>query len=134
MKGRFRLDDVGAGGRKSISPSTVPKLDRIQMDSPSATSNSTGNLLTSAGPSSIRTEVSAISRRLGNTLLSQARALWRAFRSLIKSVRPVQSTRAPSSSDGRIIQRRSEEHTSELQSLMRNSYAVFCLKKKKNIK
>src|SRR3546814_8070166 len=28
------------------------------------------------------------------------------------------------------ITRRSEEHTSELQSLMRNSYAVFCLKKK----
>src|SRR3546814_5357408 len=27
--------------------------------------------------------------------------------------------------------RRSEEHTSELQSLMRNSYAVFCLKKKR---
>src|SRR3546814_5900822 len=30
--------------------------------------------------------------------------------------------------------RRSEEHTSELQSLMRTSYAVFCLKKKKNSK
>src|SRR3546814_6139791 len=30
--------------------------------------------------------------------------------------------------------RRSEEHTSELQSLMRISYAVFCLKKKTNIK
>src|SRR3546814_19622150 len=29
---------------------------------------------------------------------------------------------------------RSEEHTSELQSLMRNSYAVFCLKKKKHKK
>src|SRR3546814_1117040 len=29
---------------------------------------------------------------------------------------------------------RSEEHTSELQSLMRISFAVFCLKKKKNIK
>src|SRR3546814_6582046 len=28
--------------------------------------------------------------------------------------------------------RRSEEHTSELQSLMRISYAVFCLKQKKN--
>src|SRR3546814_8163783 len=28
---------------------------------------------------------------------------------------------------------RSEEHTSELQSLMRNSYAVFCLKKKTKI-
>src|SRR3546814_1360675 len=29
-------------------------------------------------------------------------------------------------------ERRSEEHTSELQSLMRISYAVFCLKKKTN--
>src|SRR3546814_1928854 len=28
---------------------------------------------------------------------------------------------------------RSEEHTSELQSLMRSSYAVFCLKKKRKI-
>src|SRR3546814_8191830 len=31
-----------------------------------------------------------------------------------------------------IDRRRSEEHTSELQSLMRISYAVFCLKKKKS--
>src|SRR3546814_2001522 len=30
------------------------------------------------------------------------------------------------------IQPRSEEHTSALQSLMRNSYAVFCLKNKKH--
>src|SRR3546814_7678978 len=29
------------------------------------------------------------------------------------------------------VSRRSDEHTSELQSLMRTSYAVFCLKKKK---
>src|SRR3546814_6017341 len=32
---------------------------------------------------------------------------------------------------GNAGRRRSEEHTSELQSLMRISYAVFCLKKKK---
>src|SRR3546814_1199039 len=32
------------------------------------------------------------------------------------------------------IPKRSEEHTSELQSLMRISYAVFCLKKKKDNK
>src|SRR3546814_2050714 len=43
-----------------------------------------------------------------------------------------------SSSEDRILivdlkdWKRSEEHTSELQSLMRISYAVFCLKKKKN--
>src|SRR3546814_10391223 len=33
-------------------------------------------------------------------------------------------------SEMRLMRERSEEHTSELQSLMRNSYAVFCLKKK----
>src|SRR3546814_10591357 len=32
---------------------------------------------------------------------------------------------------GQRVYGRSEEHTSELQSLMRNSYAVFCLQKKK---
>src|SRR3546814_2111426 len=32
--------------------------------------------------------------------------------------------------DDGVLQARSEEHTSELQSLMRISYAVFCLKKK----
>src|SRR3546814_8699175 len=32
---------------------------------------------------------------------------------------------------GEACNARSEEHTSELQSLMRNSYAVFCLKKKR---
>src|SRR3546814_3544631 len=40
----------------------------------------------------------------------------------------------PTQSVQRRIARRSEEHTSELQSLMRVSYAVFCLKKKKKEK
>src|SRR3546814_6905579 len=35
-------------------------------------------------------------------------------------------------SGGGQVAARSEEHTSELQSLMRSSYAVFCLKKKKH--
>src|SRR3546814_5747534 len=34
----------------------------------------------------------------------------------------------------RVVTLRSEEHTSELQSLMRISYAVFCLKKKTKLK
>src|SRR3546814_7181950 len=41
---------------------------------------------------------------------------------------PARSTSTSSTSPG--SRRRSEEHTSELQSLMRISYAVFCLKKK----
>src|SRR3546814_1270472 len=38
----------------------------------------------------------------------------------------------PGTSSRKVSRQRSEEHTSELQSLMRISYAVFCLKKKKN--
>src|SRR3546814_6531272 len=45
----------------------------------------------------------------------------------MRSDRTKRTDRAPRS------QKRSEEHTSELQSLMRISYAVFCLKKKKNM-
>src|SRR3546814_5685586 len=35
--------------------------------------------------------------------------------------------------DRHVLRHRSEEHTSELQSLMRISYAVFCLKKKNKL-
>src|SRR3546814_5424854 len=38
----------------------------------------------------------------------------------------------PDTGEEHRVHLRSEEHTSELQSLMRISYAVFCLKKKKN--
>src|SRR3546814_10277670 len=47
---------------------------------------------------------------------------------------PFPRTREPSGFDSDLTSHwvRSEEHTSELQSLMRISYAVFCLKKKNN--
>src|SRR3546814_6226100 len=53
-------------------------------------------------------------------------------------VRPVGRGRRPDPPGairyrGVVVRRRSEEHTSELQSLMRISYAVFCLKKKTTI-
>src|SRR3546814_8176128 len=51
-------------------------------------------------------------------------------------LRPCQQTNAQNRPTGMLMKKihghRSEEHTSELQSLMRISYAVFCLKKKKN--
>src|SRR3546814_10811505 len=49
------------------------------------------------------------------------------------STRPASSGPRASSSARISSSDRSEEHTSELQSLMRISYAVFCLKKKKKI-
>src|SRR3546814_6567655 len=64
----------------------------------------------------------AIDRRLDNTpnpLTSQQ------FREAL-----VAKYGTPASDDGQAMRWRSEEHTSELQSLMRISYAVFCLKKK----
>src|SRR3546814_3573041 len=44
----------------------------------------------------------------------------------------LRSRRARNCTTSGKAKKRSEEHTSELQSLMRISYAVFCLKKKKN--
>src|SRR3546814_7425090 len=49
--------------------------------------------------------------------------------SVVPSSAGLEETRIPAASMAAIL--RSEEHTSELQSLMRISYAVFCLKKKK---
>src|SRR3546814_6481238 len=78
------------------------------------------------------------------TLISRSSLMGRANHTPIRSVkgkrvkdskRIQKATRKrPSSRFGLVFARRSEEHTSELQSLMRISYAVFCLKKqnKKN--
>src|SRR3546814_7836048 len=66
----------------------------------------------------------------------QVRALSRRYRCITFSARGFPGSDVPpdveSYSQARAVQdARSEEHTSELQSLMRSSYAVFCLKKKK---
>src|SRR3546814_4426229 len=60
-----------------------------------------------------------VARRLGRAEQGRAAYLFRA-----RAVRGGAAGVA-------LARRRSEEHTSELQSLMRISYAVFCLKKKK---
>src|SRR3546814_10276722 len=55
------------------------------------------------------------------------------FRTRLRNAR--MKSRQPSSANiASVIKIRSEEHTSELQSLMRNSYAVFCLQKKRKTK
>src|SRR3546814_6031849 len=70
------------------------------------------------------TRVAALAADWMNTLIgieaSRSRAIinWRPLAQVVSTVNT----------------RRSEEHTSELQSLMRLSYAVFCLKKKKKHK
>src|SRR3546814_4402511 len=66
-----------------------------------------------AGPDALRRDLTVIAHSLGHSgagLLATGGAQGRLIRAV----------------------ERSEEHTSELQSLMRISYAVFCLKKKNN--
>src|SRR3546814_7898605 len=55
--------------------------------------------------------------------------LWSAYQ---PPAAPTLRVRIRAGAERRVGPWRSEEHTSELQSLMRHSYAVFCLKKKKN--
>src|SRR3546814_1816307 len=57
--------------------------------------------------------------------------LWSGALSMLSSHAPTQALALPVVSGAEPTHARSEEHTSELQSLMRISYAVFCLKKKK---
>src|SRR3546814_8295559 len=71
-------------------------------------------------------------RRGGRTLhrgrlrtAGQDDALWRERRDLVRVVVPGPDFAV----DAQLADARSEEHTSELKSLMRSSYAVFCLKK-----
>src|SRR3546814_5900558 len=64
-----------------------------------------------------------------HTYLADRLAANAALRAAVKVVRFEDLCRAPRET----LSAKSEEHTSELQSLMRISYAVFCLKKKTHI-
>src|SRR3546814_9680964 len=70
-----------------------------------------------------------------SNIISPASVTVRALDSSEPSASNLQRAEADSASarrtSSRLTSGRSEEHTSELQSLMRISYAVFCLKKKK---
>src|SRR3546814_8711759 len=64
--------------------------------------------------------------------ISQVAAMWRDL--MLEWRHSRQPSGHPMTSHLAENLKRSEEHTSELQSLMRISYAVFCLKKKKHTK
>src|SRR3546814_1416613 len=66
------------------------------------------------------------------TTLFRSVRVWTGFSPAAALVRSRRGVVAPCGSwTSGTLPSRSEEHTSELQSLMRSSYAVFCLKKKK---
>src|SRR3546814_9950815 len=79
----------------------------------------------SAVPCAIKASIAA-----GVSMLTSEKPILALPRSSITTLNNAKGRPCPPKSSGP----RSEEHTSELQSLMRISYAVFCLKKKKTKK
>src|SRR3546814_1042796 len=71
-------------------------------------------------PVAVKPSISGIITSI-NTRSTRPASAWQVVSSIASASRPLRA----------ILTVRSEEHTSELQSLMRISYAVFCLKKKK---
>src|SRR3546814_7863804 len=55
---------------------------------------------------------------------------FKTVKTSVKRLKEMEAQLADGANERMSKKERSEEHTSELQSLMRNSYAVFCLKKK----
>src|SRR3546814_7637603 len=74
---------------------------------------------------------SSLSRPPSCTLLIEVEAQNRSLPSVCSSASTLLQRMSPTGAASALCCTRSEEHTSELQSLMRISYAVFCLKKKK---
>src|SRR3546814_1513722 len=82
-------------------------------------------------------EITALRCRFRHALITRWRCI--PYSSVVETKQLIAQAHACASSfpvhiRGRQGLPRSEEHTSELQSLMRISYAVFCLKKKQNTK
>src|SRR3546814_7435727 len=69
-------------------------------------------------------------RALIFSLIPEAKSWWPGTAWTWRRSWRISHLKRPPQSDRQCRRRRSEEHTSELQSLMRISYAVFCLKKK----
>src|SRR3546814_6926150 len=72
--------------------------------------------------------IAPLTRFLDGAELSDSEALW--MKADLARLAAVRNDRAQAAEHYFAEHARSEEHTSELQSLMRISYAVFCLKKK----
>src|SRR3546814_2954573 len=106
-----------------------PPIDLIRHDEPIGATNADRLVsqydLVADGSDNFDTRdaVHAACRRSGKTLVSAAIQLTSGILTTFKSHEPGENPCF------RCL--RSEEHTSELQSLMRTSHAVFCLKKKK---
>src|SRR3546814_2634309 len=101
---------------------------------PVASSAATTSSIDPCRPFSAQTLLTAPSMRPRS--VSFSRSMWRDQRDVVGDAHPQRRCDQAAAAAGMVtdlveVAYRSEEHTSELQSLMRISYAVFCLKKQK---
>src|SRR3546814_6737607 len=101
-----------------------PARTRTDTRFPSTTLFRSGDGTTIAVPAPMQGTVGSIAVSVGDEVAAGATV------AVMEAMKMEHVVAAPRSGIVRSIGVRSEEHTSELQSLMRSSYAVFCLKKK----
>src|SRR3546814_6549702 len=115
------------------SGTKIRKMDIPSRNMPRMISSTISSVSTPYSPSPELTMACV----MGSITLSVDRAQAKMPASVTTSMMTAESSAASRKIVNRsraFMVRRSEEHTSELQSLMRISYAVFCLKKKKKNK
>src|SRR3546814_10490208 len=124
-------------GPKNSSPNTMPKMKRVTMSCVSLASAMARAVPMSRSAGSMASMLSAVSEVVSENSATNSGRLSGGLIGLDIGAggmgggkRSLGAPPPPAQCQGC---NRSEEHTSELQSLMRNSYAVLCLKKK-NIK
>src|SRR3546814_5534699 len=122
-------------GKYLGSDALMPKLHKVLADAGIGSRREMEELIV-AGRVSVNGEPAHIGQRVGanDQVRVNGRAITRPNAKkpprIILYNKPAGEIVSHDDTDGRATVFRSEEHTSELQSLMRNSYAVFCFKKK----
>src|SRR3546814_10285485 len=125
--------------RVCVCPGMLPAIIRVAPNSPRARANARntpakipgiakGSVTLKKVATALTPKTCAPFSRAGSTPSKAARA---ALSTMGKATTVAATTAACQVNTSTIPQSRSEEHTSELTSLMSTSYAVFCLKKKK---
>src|SRR3546814_8033579 len=130
LLGQFNAANIAARGGDMDVAKTLPGLSQSLLNAAAlmATSRQELNRVQAQTAASLEATYAAVNAITGGPGNSTATDI----NSLLAAAAASQAATNQSPANDDLVAERSEEHTSELQSLMRISYAVFCLKKKKN--
>src|SRR3546814_5486666 len=124
MGGRAASSPVARTNGQGKPPMKIPVLRRALMATAIATSLVSGTMIAAPAQAQFGGIVYDPSNYAQNVLTAA-----RTLQQINNQIQQIQNQATSLINEARNLASRSEEHTSELQSLMRISYAVFCLKK-----